>query len=96
MKGIKISIDDSCKFCKETLKYFDNLYKRRKGAYMHFTKDFKVIEGIVITPDYNSEGYLTHFHINKATKKFLKDCIKHIEIMEKESESIKKLRKNRK
>lgn len=93
---IKIDIDDNCKFCKEALKYLNSLYRRRKGAYMHFTKDFKLINGLVLSPDYNSEGHLTHFHISEATKQFHKDCIKHMDIMEKESKAVKELRRKKK
>ncbi|MFX0133350.1 MAG: hypothetical protein ACFFDN_06890 [Candidatus Hodarchaeota archaeon] len=93
MKEIKIFINDSCGYCKKALKYFNSLHKRKKGAYMHYTKDFEIINGISITPDYNSEGHLTHFHIHETTKEFLEHCLKHIEIMKKESKMIKKLRK---
>lgn len=77
MKIIEIPIDNECKYCKEALKYFKKLHKRNTNAYMQYiikpiTKFFKRgrdlneedrIKGIFISPDYNSEGYLTHFHM---------------------------------
>ena len=72
---VKIEIDDSCKHCKSGLAYLKKLYRQNKNAYMGFIihptpksdKEMmeKKIKGIVLTPDYNSEGHLTHFHIEK-------------------------------
>ncbi len=72
---IKIEIDDSCKHCKKALVYLNKLYQRNKNAYMGFIihptpksdKEMmdKKIKGITLTPDYNSAGHLTHFHIEK-------------------------------
>lgn len=76
---IKIQIDESCKHCKDGLKYFRKLHKQNKKAYGGYIlhpisrlikekrdlgeKDR--IKGILLTPDYNSAGHLTHFHIRK-------------------------------
>ena len=76
---IKIQINESCKHCKEGLKYFKKLQKRNKKAYgsyiLHpvsrFIKEKRdlgeqdKINGIKLTPNYNSSGYLTHFHIEE-------------------------------
>lgn len=82
MKEIKINIDDDCKFCKEGLAYLKKLYKPNKKAYGCFIlhpisrlikekRDLgeqDKIKGITFTPDYNSSGHLTHFHIEKQKK----------------------------
>jgi len=76
---IKINIDGNCKHCKKGLNYLKKLYKRNKNAYGGFIlhpisrlikekrdlgeKDR--IKGIKLIPDYNSSGYLTHFHIEE-------------------------------
>lgn len=76
---IKIQIDESCKHCKKGLTYLKKLYKQNKNAYgcyiLHpvsrFIKEKRDlgkqdrIKGIILIPDYNSHGYLTHFHIEK-------------------------------
>jgi len=75
---ITINIDEHCKHCKEALKYLKKLYKRNKKAYMNyilspvsrFLKEKRDIgeqdriRSLILSPDYNSEGYLTHFHLN--------------------------------
>ena len=79
MKDIQISVDDSCKHCKKGLSYLKKLYKRNKNAYgsviLHpisrLIKEKRDlgeqdrIKGVTLIPDYNSEGHLTHFHIEK-------------------------------
>ncbi len=72
---IKIEIDDSCKHCKIGLRYLNKLYKQNKKAYMGFIihpapkSDKEMMENkipeIILTPDYNASGHLTHFHIRK-------------------------------
>lgn len=83
MEQITINIDESCKHCKEALKYFEELHKQNKKAYgsfiLHpvsrFIKEKRDlgeqdrIKGLLLTPDYNSEGHLTHFHLNIEDKK---------------------------
>ena len=80
---IKINIDESCKHCKEGLVYLKKLYKRNKNAYGSFIlhpisrlikekRDLgeeDKINGINLIPDYNSSGYLTHFHIEENRNK---------------------------
>ena len=79
MKEIKILVDDQCSHCKMGLAYLKKLYERNKKAYGGFIlppvsqlikekRDLNEkdrIKGIVLTPDYNSEGHLTHFHIRR-------------------------------
>jgi len=70
---IEINTDDSCKFCKEGIKHLKKLWKRNRDAYACYIlhplpktdKDFlgRKIKGIVLTPDYNTEGHLTHWHV---------------------------------
>jgi hypothetical protein len=52
-------------------------------------KSYKLLTGILINPDFNSEGYLTNFHIIKASKENLLKVIKAIETSEHESELMK-------
>lgn len=79
MNELKFEIDEDCKHCKEVLKYLKELKKRNEKAYgpyiLHpiskFIKEGRDlgsedrIPGITLTPDYNSLGYLTHFHVQK-------------------------------
>ena len=72
---VKIEIDDSCKHCKKGLAYFKLLHKQNKNNYMGIKllpfvkKDEdlvkRIITPIVLRPNYNSAGHLTHFHIEK-------------------------------
>lgn len=80
---IKIQINEGCKHCKEALKYFDKLHKQNKKAYagyiLHPISKFVKrgrdlgeedrIKGLLLRPDYNSLGHLTHFHIEKEGEK---------------------------
>ena len=79
MTEIKIQINESCKYCKKGLTYLKKLYKRNKNAYGTFIlhpisrlikekRDLGEqdrIKGLILRPDYNSEGHLTHFHIEE-------------------------------
>lgn len=79
MMELKIQIDESCKHCKKSLSYLKKLYRRNKKAYGDFilhpiSKFIKRgrdlgeedrIKGLILRPDYNSEGYLTHFHLKE-------------------------------
>lgn len=79
MTEIKIQINESCKHCKKGLAYLKKLYKQNKNAYGNFIlypvsrlikekRDLGEqdrIKGIILRPDYNSEGHLTHFHIEE-------------------------------
>jgi hypothetical protein len=88
---IEIEINESCKNCKKELKYFKLLQKRHKSFYANMDmKTYKLLTGILLNPDFNSEGYLTHFHIIKADKDNLLKTIKAIETSEHESEVMKK------
>jgi len=80
MTEIKIQIDESCNHCKKGLAYLKKLYQRNKNAYGTFIlhpisrlikekRDLGEqdrIKGIILRPDYNSEGHLTHFHIEEV------------------------------
>lgn len=71
---VKIQISESCKKCKEAFKYFKKLHRQNKKAYGGFIikptpksdKEFMSnrIRGLILTPDYNSGGHLTHFHMS--------------------------------
>jgi hypothetical protein len=88
---IKIQINEDCKSCKKELKYFKSLQKRHAEIYLNMNmKTWKFIDGIHLTPDYNAMGHLTNFHIERASKKFLEDCIKAKERQKKESKMIMK------
>lgn len=94
---MKINIDDSCDLCKKGLKYFKLLNKRHKEIYGHMNmKTYKFIEGLHLIPNFNSEGYLTHFHIGKLDKKVAKEIFEALERNEKQSKKITKLKKKRK
>ena len=91
MKEINILIDDNCKHCKKALIYLNKLYKRNKNAYGSYIlhpvsrlikekRDLgeqDKINGIKLIPNYNSAGYLTHFHIEED-KPSLKHKIKKV------------------
>lgn len=67
MINLSINIDDSCNHCKKGLKYLQKLFKKNRNAYgnMILIGTAQEIKGLIISPDYNSKGYLTHFHIRK-------------------------------
>lgn len=46
----RIWLDDTCKFCKEAIELLEN-------------KDIEKKDRIILIPDFNSEGHITHFHI---------------------------------
>ena len=90
---IKINIDDSCKLCKKGLKYFKSLHKRHKDNYVNINmKTYKFINSLVLIPDYNSEGYLTSFHIDELTEDLARFILKKLEV-NKESKKLVKLEK---
>ena len=70
---LKFEIDESCKMCRKTLKHWKLLHKRNRNAYggfvinLHPKTDKELyenrVDGIILRPDYNYMGYLTHFHI---------------------------------
>lgn len=84
MEEIRILIDDSCDDCKKGLVYLKKLHKRNRKAYgcfiLHpmsrFIKEKRdlgeqdIIKGLTLRPDYNSSGYLTHFHIEKEKREY--------------------------
>ena len=90
---IKVNLDESCKNCKIGLKYFKELHKRHKNHYAFLNmKSYMPIASILITPDYNCSGHLTHFHISKADKKFLEKYLARTIVMEKEAKLMSKFR----
>jgi hypothetical protein len=90
---IKIFVSD-CKLCKAGIKYFKSLYNQNKKIYAHFNmEDYTLIDGILLTPDYNCAGHLTHCHIARANKTALLNTIKSIEQSEKESRILKEVKK---
>lgn len=91
---IKININEDCAECKKGLKYFKSLNKRHKDIYANMNmKTYKFIEGISLSPVFNSEGYLTHFHISKLNKKFAREIFEALEKNERNSKKITKLKK---
>ena len=96
MTEITINIDDEyCKNCKKEIEYLKELQKQHKDVYMNM-KNYKFLDGIYLSPDFNSAGHLTHWHIQKADKSFLQTMIKIIESQEKESDAIKKVKEEMK
>ena len=93
-KTMNIRIDESCKNCKTELKYLKFLHKKHKDFYANMNmKTYELLEGFVLSPDFNCSGYLTHFHLIKASKENLKGIVKRIEQSEEESKKIKDLKK---
>jgi len=91
---IEIWLDKDCKLCKDGIKYFKKLHKQNKEVYMHYNiKTFSPIDSILLTPDFNSEGHLTHFHIGRLDKKTIIHLLREMEILEKEAKLLKKMRK---
>jgi hypothetical protein len=98
---MNITIDENCKHCKKSLKYLKSLYKLNKSYYANRNmKDFTLIDGLILIPDYNSQGHLTHFHLEIANTKTLermeknrKACEKEVGIYKKFYEKAKKARK---
>ena len=90
---IEINIDEDCKNCKKSLKYFNSLLKQHKKCYANMNMvNYTLLNGIYLSPDYNCMGHLTHFHIEKADSEFLEKLAKRIKSQEEESKKIKELK----
>jgi len=64
--AITIDIDENCASCQDGLSYFEELQYRHERHYGSLNLDTqKRLPGILLTPDYNSFGILTHFHIKR-------------------------------
>lgn len=86
---INISINEGCKHCKKALKYFEFLKKKHPELYANMNmKSYEFIEPMVLSPDFNSCGYLTHFHIEKAN---VEGLLKFADLMKKQKSDAKKL-----
>lgn len=94
---IEINIDEYCVHCKEGLKYFKELQKKHPNCYANMNmKEWTYIAGLYLTPDYNSCGHLTHFHLSKGAKKTLIGLAENMYRMEADSKKLKKImRKNK-
>ena len=68
--SVKFWLDSSCSFCKKEIKkineYFKNLNTKEvyMNVFMRGENKGKKLPSIKLTPDYNSAGILTHWHIN--------------------------------
>lgn len=81
---LEIKIDEDCGNCKKSLKYFKFLQKRHRKYYGNMImEDYSFIDGLFLIPDFNSSGYLTHFHVEKADMKTMKNFIKIFETQKK-------------
>lgn len=72
-RNIKFNLDPNCKICKESIELYENYIKnvvqRKKRYGTSFSEgNREFIKPIVIRPDYNSAGYLTHWHIDTEFK----------------------------
>jgi hypothetical protein len=66
MTQIRIDIDESCEYCNRGLAYLKELKKHHPGCYGTRILDTgKYVPGLLLLPDYNSFGILTHFHIKR-------------------------------
>lgn len=54
-----IEIDEHCEYCKRTIKIIEKRQIRKD-------------ERIVLTPDYNAHGILTHFHIDIINRSMIR------------------------
>jgi|LGOV01.1.fsa_nt_gb hypothetical protein len=67
--SVKFRIDSSCSLCKEHIEKIKEYFgSQRKDAYINEylrgSKKGKKLGSIKITPDFNSCGHLTHWHIS--------------------------------
>lgn len=64
MEQIIIEIDNSCGGCQKALRRIANWQKQHLNHYGSVKKKTgKFIKGIILRPDYNCNGYRTHYHI---------------------------------
>lgn len=76
---LKFNIDENCDHCKQGIAYFKSLHKQNKKAYANLNLETKkLINTIVLSPDYNCSGHLTHFHIFKGSKPAIKNLLASI------------------
>jgi hypothetical protein len=91
---LKIQINNNCEECLSGLRYFNSLRKKHKNHYINMNlKTYLYLENVILTPDYNSCGNLTHFHISRGNKETYKNIIAKIEVSEVESKKILGLKK---
>lgn len=63
---ISFEIDGTCETCKQGLEHRESLKKQNKKAYGTYERGkSKAIPAIVLRPDYNAYGNLTHWHIER-------------------------------
>jgi hypothetical protein len=61
---VEFSFDMDCELCAKGLAKLDELQKRHEGAYGNrWIKNGRRVGSVTLTPDYNSCGHCTHFHI---------------------------------
>ena len=83
MKTIKFEIDSECRYCKEGLKYLKELEKRHPDCYASMNiKTHQYLPSLILRPDYNASGYLTHWHIEKEEKNENKKGKKNARVLE--------------
>lgn len=64
--SIKIWLDPDCTFCQKVYQYFRELEQQHPNHYCdQDMKSGKHLLGIILRPDYNSCGHLTHWHLTK-------------------------------
>jgi len=66
-KWFKVRIDGSCKLCQEAIRRIREIEQmqitlRRAHMDMKLRKRPKL--RIILTPDYNANGWLTHWHVD--------------------------------
>jgi len=62
--NINLDLQTTCSFCKQGIKYFKELLRRHKECYGSYNIEKKYyLKSLILRPDYNSGGYLTHWHI---------------------------------
>ncbi len=62
-RTITIDVNENCALCKQALAQFDGWLGRHRGRYMGKDEQGNSIPGVVLTPDYNASGFLTHYHL---------------------------------
>lgn len=67
MKEFTLRFDETCKYCMVAFKYMNGAMVEEPRENMYGSRDMRTgehIKGVLIRPDYNASGYVTHYHLN--------------------------------
>lgn len=93
---ISITINEGCEHCKKALKYFKFLEKKHLNFYANMNlENYEFIDPMILSPDFNSCGHLTHFHIERTNEKSLSIMLKNMSTQREIAKKVMKLKRSK-